>query len=182
LTDGGPGDGDGVVNLFIADPGGPAVPATTQSTVGYLNLKESSPQIPEYRLNMPADLSVKYLNVQPQQVSANQPVTVYANITNGGDDTGNYVATLKINDKIEQVQKGEIKGHSAVPIKFTVYKDEPGIYTVDINGQKSTFSIINSNSSIDSVRNLLTIMLVILAAVILIICVLMVLRKQRNTY
>jgi hypothetical protein len=178
LTDGGLGDGDGEENFVITDPGGPAVLTSSQKT-SYLDLDKSSPQMEEHRLLLPADLNIKYLNVQPQQARVDEPVIVYANITNSGDETGNYIATLKINGKMEQVQQGQIKGHSAIPLKFTVYKDKPGNYSVDVNGQQSSFTLIDSIKTIDSARNLLIIVLAVCSVLIIVLLILL-LRRNSN--
>ena len=101
----------------------------------------------EHQVSSPSRLSVKYLNVQPKQTRANQPVTIYANIANSGDESDNYVATLKINGHIEETRTGRVGSHAAVPLKFEILKDTPGTYNVDINGQQDYFIITVDNEN-----------------------------------
>jgi predicted outer membrane repeat protein len=152
ITDGGLGDADGVANGIIVDPGTPAIPATAPRRSGS---SSSSPQMPQQFISAPANLSVKYLNVQPPQATANQPVTVYANIANSGDEAGNYTAILKINGQIEETRTGKIGGHIAVPLQFITYKDKPGTYNVDINGQQTSFMIVGKSEDTDVSRMVL---------------------------
>ena len=97
---------------------------------------------------------IKNLNVQPQQTTTNQPVTVFANIANSGDEAGSYTATLKINGQVEETRTGKIGGHIAIPLQFVTTKDKPGTYTVDINGQQASFTVIGKNENTDISRTL----------------------------
>jgi len=143
ITDGGLGDADGQANGVITDPGGPATRLITPPTPPTSTSSSDSSYLPERVVSAPAKLSVKYLTVQPQQAQANQPVTVYANIANSGDEAGSYTATLKINGITEQTVSGRVGGRVAVPLKFEVLRNKPGTYNVDINGQQASFNIID---------------------------------------
>lgn len=107
----------------------------------------SSPQLPETIMTTPARITVKYLTAQPQKALANQSVTILANVVNGGDETGKYTATLKINGQVEETKSGTLSGHAAQQLTFNLLKTEPGNYNVDINGQKTYFTVINSGST-----------------------------------
>ena len=82
------------------------------------------------------------LNVQPQQTTSNQPVTILANVFNQDYTEGSYSFDLKINGQVEQTRSGNINGQAAVLLEFKVVKSEPGKYTVDIDGHKSFFTIV----------------------------------------
>lgn len=105
-----------------------------------------SPQTPppEYNWPRPPELVATFVNAQPRQTVANQPVTIFANMANRGDLATSYIATLKINGQIEQVKKGSLEGNRATPVKFVIYKSEPGIYNVELNGQRTYFTIIDT--------------------------------------
>ena len=90
----------------------------------------------------PADNRVINIYTQPRQAAANQPVTIYANMANRGEVDGAYTATLKINGQEEATKSGIVQANTAVPLKFTIYKDRPGTYQVDVNGQKTFFTIV----------------------------------------
>ncbi|MFC1846093.1 choice-of-anchor U domain-containing protein [Chloroflexota bacterium] len=145
ITDGGLGDADGIANGTIVDPGGPTVAITTA---------EAPSSAPTMHIPNPSRIIVPRITVEPQQAEANQPVTIYANVVNRGDIPGTYTADLKINGEVMQTRSGDIGANMGIPLKFTVYQDQPGTYTVDINGQKSFFTIVGqANSRGDSVTN-----------------------------
>jgi parallel beta-helix repeat protein len=141
LTDGGLGDADGAANGVIVDPGGPAVAVGAPAPA-----KPRASATPPRPLN-PAQMSAQYLSVNPQQASANQPVTITTNVVNTGDEGGNYNVALKINGQVEQSRMVSVGPQGTQPVKFTVARAEPGTYTVDIGGQKGSFTVLGASSS-----------------------------------
>ena len=112
------------------------------------------------------------LNAQPQQAVANQEVTIFGNIANRGDMDGNYQAVLKINGKVEATKSGTISGNKATPLEFIVYRDEPGTYQVDLNGQTTYFTVAGSakNSPLDTrLIFVIVIGVLVLAAIIVLV-------------
>jgi ABC-type uncharacterized transport system permease subunit len=99
---------------------------------------------PEYREATRADMTATNVYAQPQQAVAGQPVIIFGNIANRGELAGSYTATLKINGEIEKIIEGTLSGNRAKPLEFTVYRNEPGNYKVDLNGQKTYFTIVDS--------------------------------------
>ena len=65
-------------------------------------------------------------------------------------------------------------GHAAQLITFTVSKDKPSSYTIDINGQQSSFTI-TGNTPAKNTINSATIVYMLLFGMILIVIVLAVL-------
>ncbi|MBN2463258.1 MAG: Ig-like domain repeat protein, partial [Dehalococcoidia bacterium] len=86
------------------------------------------------------------LNIQPQQTTSNQPVTILANVFNQDYTEGSYSFDLKINGQVEQTKSGNINGQAAVLLEFEVLKSEPGTYTVDIDGHKAFFTIVEQTT------------------------------------
>jgi hypothetical protein len=111
----------------------------------------SSPSNPASEQMTPIGTSPSVLNiyVRPEQVAANRPITIYSNIANRGDLPDVYRATLKINGEVEQVKEGILEPHTATPLEFVVYRSEPGIYNVDINGKIAYFKVVNENARIE---------------------------------
>jgi hypothetical protein len=127
---------------------------------------------PEYNWPRPPDLVVMYVNAQPQQTLANQPVTIFGNVANRGDLATSYVATLKINGQVEQVKKGSLEGNKATPLEFIIYRSEPGTYQVDLNGQRTYFTIVgaqgdNKSNGITGSISSVFIVIVVLSALAL---------------
>jgi len=95
----------------------------------------------------PPQWTLQYLNVSPQQVAANQPVTITTNVANTGDEAGNYNVALKINGQLEQSRMVSVGPKASQPVKFTVTKAAPGTYAVDIVDQKGSFTVLGDSSS-----------------------------------
>jgi hypothetical protein len=95
----------------------------------------------------PAQISLQYLNVNPQQASANQPVTISTNVVNNGDVASNYNVVLKINGQAEESRMVSLGPQTSQPMKFTVTRSQPGTYTVDVGLQKGSFIIIGKDST-----------------------------------
>ena len=146
LTDGGPGDADGVANGTIVDPGGPALPGAAP-TPSMPPAPRASPAPP--RSLSPAQMSLQYLSVNPQQTIAGQPVTITTNVVNTGYEAGIYNVTLKINGQVEQSRMVSVGPQGTQPVKFTITKAQPGIYVVNIGDQKSSFVVAGAGSSSD---------------------------------
>jgi hypothetical protein len=89
---------------------------------------------------------VTNLFAQPQLAAAGQEITIFGNVTNRGDVAGSYNATLKINGQVETVRTGTIGANVAVPLKFTLSRETQGTYEVDLNGQKTFFTVTGAVS------------------------------------
>ena len=95
----------------------------------------------------PPNMSVQFVNVYPQQTTANQPVTISTNVVNAGDQGGSLNVALKINGKVEQTKAIAVGPQAAQQIKFTVTKSQPGTYSVDIGGITGSFIIQNMSNT-----------------------------------
>jgi hypothetical protein len=169
LTDGGLGDADGLANGTIVDPGGPAMVVAAALPAS----PRASPTPPnQLKLNQ---MSVQYLSINPQQAAANQPVTISTNVANTGDNAVNYNIALKINELVEQTRMVSVGPRTTQPVKFTVAKAQPGTYSVDIGGQKGSFTILGTDSqtAASTANSRLFAILVIGALIIAIVAVLM---------
>jgi hypothetical protein len=98
----------------------------------------------QYTWPRSADTRVTTAYLQPSQVLAGQPVKIMANVANRGDISSSFTASLMINGQLEATRKVSVPGNMAVPIEFTVTKDKPGTYEVELNGQKIYFTIIGT--------------------------------------
>lgn len=162
LTDGGLGDADGTANGTIVDPGGPGIQATAASAPRHV-----SPTLPQLK---PANVYLLYLNVSPKQASAGQPVTITTNVVNTGDEAGSLNVALEINGQLEQTRTVSVGPQATQPVKFTVSRSEPGTYSIDIGGQKCSFTISGTESKPVNVGMIVLIAMLVLimaAAVVL---------------
>jgi hypothetical protein len=169
ITDGSQFDADGQANGTIVDPGGPAVPGATAPT----------PAAHRVSPRNPASMSVQYLSVSPQQATANQPVTISTNVVNSGGEAGNLSVALKINGQVEQTRMVSVGPQGTQPVKFTVTKAQPGTYTVDIGGQKGSFTILGASSTATSKSDNVVMIAILVFCVLVLIAVVAVLLARR---
>ena len=151
--------------------GGP-IPQDTGGYVNYNFLDSSSSNANQTFYSLPADIKVLNILSQPSIAMVGQPVNITANIVNRGNLPGNFNAVLKINDDIETSRQIIVPGNEAVPLEFTVYKENPGNYTIEMNGQIAYFSVTGQNKdNIFDSRNIAYIILgiLVLSTVVLLI-------------
>ncbi len=115
----------------------------------------------------PALIIIKNMDIDPEQVYSGQPITISANMANDGDSAGGYTADLKINGATEQMKIGDVDGHSSVPVIFTLSRSQPGTYTVDIGGQKGTFTVLTAKTTSSSPASSSTIAIIIICVMAL---------------
>ncbi len=166
ITDGGLGDADGVANGTIVDPGGPAYALAAAEPA----VPRGSSLPPNWL--KPAEMSLKYLNVNPKEASANQPVTIITNVVNTGNEAGNYEVVLKINGQVEQTKTVGVGAQGTQPVKFTITKAQPGTYAVDIGGQTGSFTVLSTRSAGAFSNSWLIVVLIICALIVVTVVVL----------
>ena len=125
ITDGGPGDADGVANGTIVDPCGPAFTDTSNHHRGS-TLEPMAPQGPAPMAN----IAVQSASLSTAKVAPGAPVTVTANLANKGTANGSTQVKLYVNGQEEAHQGVTLSSGGNTPIKFTVSRDEPGSYSV----------------------------------------------------
>jgi hypothetical protein len=167
-------EGTGALNNGFTVNLAPA-PAPAPATAPVQPETSSAPTI--YTPNPPRIL-IPVVRVEPQQAAVNQHVDIYANVVNRGDIQGTYTAELKINDEIVQTKSGDIGGNMGTPLKFTVYKDQPGTYEVDINGTKAYFTIVDEANTSNFLMNIPLICFILCALGVITVSILLVLRRQ----
>ena len=156
------------------------VPSGANNTVTGPSTGPQASPAPQHPLN-PPNMTLQFLNVNPEQASVNEPVTITTNVVNTGDEAGNYNVALKINGQLEQSRMVGVGPHGTQPVKFTVTKAKPGTYTVDIAGQNGSFIILGADSSTGGTTGSKTTALVVLALMgILIIASVVVLLIRRT--
>jgi hypothetical protein len=151
--------------------GGPiALQSGGNNNYTFFDSSSSNPQ--QTIFSTPPDIKVLNISSQPAVASAGQPIKIMANVVNRGNLPGSFKAVLKINNSIESSRQIAVPGDQAIPVEFTVYKDEPGNYTAELNGQKIYFSIVAGEKSTpvtDNTMAYIVLGILILAAVVIFI-------------
>ena len=112
-------------NLLLAD----VSHFTTFAIVGYL----VPPEI--------AIFSISNLSIEPPEVYSGKPVSITVLVTNTGGKSGTYPITLKIAGKVESTKDVIVAAGSNKTASFTVIKEELGIYQVEVEGLKGSFTV-----------------------------------------
>ena len=181
LCDGGLGDSDGFADGTIVDPGGPAVVAAAATLAPAQAGAQRASPAPPRSLN-PPQMSLQYLSISSQQASAGQPVTISTNVVNTGDESGNYNVELKINGQVEETRMVSVGPQGTQPVKFTITKDQPGTYTVNIGYQKTSFIVTGAGGSNSSRSSSGLIVLLVMAVLVLTTVVVLMLNFRRQTH
>ena len=128
----------------------------------------------------PANLSVQFITINPQQTAANQPVTITTNVVNTGDQAGSYNVALKINGQVEQTKMVAVGPQASQPVKFTVTKAQPGTYAVDIVDQKGSFMVMGEKSGSGTAGSNMGLIIVLAVMGVLVVTTLVVLLTRRS--
>jgi hypothetical protein len=90
-----------------------------------------------------AEFTVSDLTVSPLEPEIFEPVLVTANVTNIGDEQGEYVANLTINGVLEQNQTVTVLGRNSTIVEFTLLKETVQTVTVEIGGLSTSLTFTN---------------------------------------
>ena len=85
---------------------------------------------------------VSNLSIQPTEVPPNEIVNITVSVTNTHDTWGIYSLVLKINGVKEAEKQATADAASSLDVSFIVTREEPGSYTVFINGLSGSFTVV----------------------------------------
>jgi len=114
----------------------------------------------------PAAFKVDSLKIYPATASVNQSVDILVNVTNTGGTSGEYTATLKLNNTVKEEKKVTVDGGSTREVVFTVTGAAAGNYSVDVNGLTGAFTIKSVPETITPTRSWLTPILIGLGIIV----------------
>jgi len=90
---------------------------------------------------VPGTFRISTLKITPRRVKADGSVTIISEATNTGLVTGSYSLVLKIKGMVEAVKEITLAPGQSQKVAFTILKDEPGVYDVDVEGLKGSFTV-----------------------------------------
>ena len=96
-----------------------------------------------------AEFIVTDLTISQLEAEIFEPVLITVNVTNIGDEAGDYVANLTINNVLVENQTILVPGRNSTLAEFTVLQETEGTYTVEIGGLSGsiTFKVPSPTSS-----------------------------------
>ena len=89
----------------------------------------------------PAEFSLDGLIISPETVFSGEPITIEVMVTNTGGETGDYTVVLKLNDSVLETSDVTLAAGAYQKAVFTVTRDMPGVYRVDIDGLSGSFTV-----------------------------------------
>jgi hypothetical protein len=89
----------------------------------------------------PAAFTLSALIISPSEVALGESVTISVEVTNTGEEAGNYTVTLKIDGMVEASEDITVNADASRKVSFTTVRDLPGGYAVDVNGLGGTFVV-----------------------------------------
>jgi hypothetical protein len=94
-----------------------------------------------------ASFSVSELRISPETVEPRETVTIEAEVTNSGGSTGDYTATLKINDAIVDSVSFPLDPGESQTVSFSIAEETPGTYIVELAGLEGEFTVTEAAPS-----------------------------------
>ncbi|MBM3167100.1 MAG: hypothetical protein FJZ94_06610 [Chloroflexi bacterium] len=98
--------------------------------------------------------NLRNLTITPTQVKQGDPVTISVIVANNGAEHGRYSVVLRIDGVAEGITEIDMPPGTSQHALFTVTKDEPGTYYVEVDGLAGTFTSIALVPANFSVTNL----------------------------
>ena len=89
----------------------------------------------------PGTLTITDLVIIPQEADTGEEITISVLVTNNGELEDTYIVVLEINGVAEATGYIPLAAGSSLPVTFTIRKDIPGTYIVDVNGLSGTFEV-----------------------------------------
>jgi hypothetical protein len=89
----------------------------------------------------PAKFSLSDLKLSSNKVNPGEMITIQTTVSNTGGSIGKYTSILKINDTITGSKDMTLEAGNSQSVTFTISKDIPGDYAIDINGKTAIFIV-----------------------------------------
>lgn len=91
-----------------------------------------------------AIFEVTDLVISPSQINKGESANISVMVTNTGDAKGSYSLELKINGAVKDTKNLELDAGDNEKVTFTVTKDTPDEYTIEIADLKGTLKVVDA--------------------------------------
>lgn len=98
--------------------------------------------------------TVSNLTITPQQVKDGDAVNISAVVINNSTAMGQYSMVLRIGGVVENISELTLNPGTSQTALFTVTKDTPGDYYVEVDGQRGVFTVIQRLPAAFTISNL----------------------------
>ena len=89
----------------------------------------------------PAPLRVNNLRITPKRAKLGKKVTIMAEASNLSADFSSYSLVLRIKGRVEAVKEITLEPGQSQKVAFTILKDRPGTYSVELEESKGSFRV-----------------------------------------
>ena len=98
--------------------------------------------------------TVSNLNITPQHVKEGDTINISAVVTNNTSSSGQYSMVLRIGGVVENISELTLNANSSQTALFTIVRDTPGDYYVEVDGQRGAFTVARRLPAAFNVSNL----------------------------
>jgi uncharacterized protein (DUF58 family) len=85
--------------------------------------------------------TVTHLNIMPPSIKQEDEVTISVTVTNTSSVAGQYSVVFRINHVVENISELNLTPGSSQTTSYSVTKDQPGEYFVEVEGLKGMFTV-----------------------------------------
>lgn len=89
------------------------------------------------------------LTTSPNEVSGGESLTISVDVTNTGEVEGSYTVVLKVNGSEVDTQDVTVAGGATETVTFSVSREEAGDYTVEVDDQSGSFTVVEESVAIN---------------------------------
>jgi len=121
------------------------------------------------------------IEISPQEIYQGDTFTITVNLSNTAGVDGVYEAKLKINGTEEDEKSLRVDPRGTGSIEFELSKESPGEYSVDVNGLKGSFTVLEGVNPDKPSNNPAVIWIAVAAAVVVAgVVLLLLIRKKKS--
>jgi hypothetical protein len=90
---------------------------------------------------VPASFTISNLVIAPERAKQGESIIISAMVTNNGELSGAYNATLKLKGAVESTEEINLSPGESKKVSFKIAKTTPGFYNVELDGLAGRFVV-----------------------------------------
>jgi hypothetical protein len=90
---------------------------------------------------VPANFTLSNLIIAPERAKQGENIIISAMVTNNGELSGTYSASLKLKGALESTEEINLSPGESQKISFKIAKTTPGFYNVELDGLTGRFVV-----------------------------------------
>jgi len=102
---------------------------------------QHAPVVEQPPVVLPGDFRIYNLKITPNRVKPGEIINVFAEAINASPVTNSYSLVLRIKGMVEAIKDVNLSPGQSQKVAFSILKDKPGVYDVDLEGLKDSFTV-----------------------------------------